>query len=294
MSTRSKRSASFGISAFSPRRCHGRQLVERPDRSAVFELPTINVGDRQRGRLRAPNVIDCESSVGAVAKHADARSNSEFPRFAHGHGKSIRQRRHLRPDSRRAREHERRRGARQAFLRPAGRSRGGPQIRFGDGSVKLVVVGAGGHARSVIDAIRSGGRARSRRVHRPAARARRDGDRRRPDRRRRHATSRAAARRRRGACLGLGGAGDNGPRARLFEHLEKPRLRAPAHRPPVRDVAGSATIGRGHRRPRRRGRRRRRARSTRTSSSTPAPWSSTTASSGPMLHSRRARCSAAA
>ena len=37
-----------------------RQLLERPHRGAIFGLPVVNVGSRQRGRLRAANIIDVE------------------------------------------------------------------------------------------------------------------------------------------------------------------------------------------------------------------------------------------
>jgi UDP-hydrolysing UDP-N-acetyl-D-glucosamine 2-epimerase len=49
-------------------------LIEAP----AFDLPTINVGDRQRGRLRASNVLDCESSVDAVANTLTRALNSNF------------------------------------------------------------------------------------------------------------------------------------------------------------------------------------------------------------------------
>lgn len=37
-------------------------LIETPG----FELPTVNIGDRQTGRTRAANVIDCAADVGAI------------------------------------------------------------------------------------------------------------------------------------------------------------------------------------------------------------------------------------
>lgn len=49
-------------------------LIEAP----AFDLPTINVGDRQRGRLRAANVLDCEPSADAVANALTHALNSNF------------------------------------------------------------------------------------------------------------------------------------------------------------------------------------------------------------------------
>lgn len=39
-------------------------LIEAP----CFALPAVNVGERQRGRLRLDNIIDCPADVGAVAR----------------------------------------------------------------------------------------------------------------------------------------------------------------------------------------------------------------------------------
>lgn len=109
--------------------------------------------------------------------------------------------------------------------------------------MKLVVAGAGGHARSVIDAIRSSGRDEVVACTDPRpdlAGTAIDGvpivgdDSNLPTLRENDV---------RGACLGLGGAGDNGPRARLFEHLRSLGFRLPSIVHPSAIVAGSATIG---------------------------------------------------
>jgi UDP-N-acetylglucosamine 2-epimerase (non-hydrolysing)/GDP/UDP-N,N'-diacetylbacillosamine 2-epimerase (hydrolysing) len=39
-------------------------LTEAPS----FQLPVVNIGDRQRGRVRAPNVIDVECNQAAIEK----------------------------------------------------------------------------------------------------------------------------------------------------------------------------------------------------------------------------------
>ncbi len=49
-------------------------LIEAPS----FELPAVNVGDRQRGRLRAPNVIDSAPNAGAVAAALSRALGSDF------------------------------------------------------------------------------------------------------------------------------------------------------------------------------------------------------------------------
>jgi UDP-hydrolysing UDP-N-acetyl-D-glucosamine 2-epimerase len=49
-------------------------LIEAPS----FELPAVNVGDRQRGRLRPPNVIDTEPEAGAVAAALTLALDSDF------------------------------------------------------------------------------------------------------------------------------------------------------------------------------------------------------------------------
>ena len=49
-------------------------LIESPS----FKLPTVNVGDRQQGRLRAPNVIDSEAEAGAVAEELTRALDPRF------------------------------------------------------------------------------------------------------------------------------------------------------------------------------------------------------------------------
>jgi UDP-hydrolysing UDP-N-acetyl-D-glucosamine 2-epimerase len=50
-------------------------LIEAP----AFELPVVNIGDRQRGRIRARNVIDVETCTRTAIKYAmDRALSSEF------------------------------------------------------------------------------------------------------------------------------------------------------------------------------------------------------------------------
>jgi len=49
-------------------------LIEAPS----FKLPVVNIGDRQRGRVRANNVIDCGYSVGKIKKSLKKALSSTF------------------------------------------------------------------------------------------------------------------------------------------------------------------------------------------------------------------------
>jgi UDP-N-acetylglucosamine 2-epimerase len=49
-------------------------LIEAPS----FALPVVNIGNRQRGRLRAANVIDCPSEAPAIT---DAIARATAPEF---------------------------------------------------------------------------------------------------------------------------------------------------------------------------------------------------------------------
>jgi GDP/UDP-N,N'-diacetylbacillosamine 2-epimerase (hydrolysing) len=49
-------------------------LLEVPS----FRIPTINVGDRQRGRMKADSVIDCEPTEGAISKVISKAFSTEF------------------------------------------------------------------------------------------------------------------------------------------------------------------------------------------------------------------------
>jgi UDP-hydrolysing UDP-N-acetyl-D-glucosamine 2-epimerase len=49
-------------------------IVEAPS----FGLPVVNIGNRQRGRLRAANVIDCEAESGAIAAAIERAVNLDF------------------------------------------------------------------------------------------------------------------------------------------------------------------------------------------------------------------------
>ena len=49
-------------------------IIEAPS----FALPVVNVGNRQRGRLRAANVIDCETETHAIGEAIARATAPEF------------------------------------------------------------------------------------------------------------------------------------------------------------------------------------------------------------------------
>jgi UDP-N-acetylglucosamine 2-epimerase len=49
-------------------------IIEAPS----FGLPVVNIGNRQRGRLRATNVIDCEAESGAIVVAIKRALSSDF------------------------------------------------------------------------------------------------------------------------------------------------------------------------------------------------------------------------
>jgi GDP/UDP-N,N'-diacetylbacillosamine 2-epimerase (hydrolysing) len=49
-------------------------IVETPS----FKVPTVNIGDRQKGRLKAESVIDCKPSVSLIASSIRKAISSEF------------------------------------------------------------------------------------------------------------------------------------------------------------------------------------------------------------------------
>lgn len=49
-------------------------LLEVPS----FKIPTVNIGDRQRGRIRAESVIDCEPDCGDICRAIDKANSAEF------------------------------------------------------------------------------------------------------------------------------------------------------------------------------------------------------------------------
>jgi UDP-hydrolysing UDP-N-acetyl-D-glucosamine 2-epimerase len=49
-------------------------IIEAPS----FKLPVVNIGNRQRGRLRAANVIDCEPESGAILAAIERAASVEF------------------------------------------------------------------------------------------------------------------------------------------------------------------------------------------------------------------------
>jgi UDP-N-acetylglucosamine 2-epimerase len=51
-------------------------IVEAPS----FKVPTVNIGDRQKGRVRARSVIDCAPSQDAIQKALTKSRSEEFRR----------------------------------------------------------------------------------------------------------------------------------------------------------------------------------------------------------------------
>ena len=49
-------------------------IMEAP----IFKIPTINIGDRQRGRLKAESVINCESKENAIVKAIQKAGSDSF------------------------------------------------------------------------------------------------------------------------------------------------------------------------------------------------------------------------
>ena len=46
--------------------------------NASFKIPTINIGDRQKGRPKAISVIDCDSSTGSIVEAIQLAMSGEF------------------------------------------------------------------------------------------------------------------------------------------------------------------------------------------------------------------------
>src|SRR5262249_12979905 len=49
-------------------------IIEAP----ALKKPTVNIGDRQRGRLRAPSVLDCPEDATAIRAALERALSSEF------------------------------------------------------------------------------------------------------------------------------------------------------------------------------------------------------------------------
>jgi UDP-N-acetylglucosamine 2-epimerase (non-hydrolysing)/GDP/UDP-N,N'-diacetylbacillosamine 2-epimerase (hydrolysing) len=53
-------------------------IVEAP----TARIPTVNIGDRQRGRLKAPSIIDCDESVDSILIAIEKALSPEFQKIA--------------------------------------------------------------------------------------------------------------------------------------------------------------------------------------------------------------------
>ena len=49
-------------------------LIEAPS----FKIPTVNIGDRQKGRLKADSVIDCEENADSIQKAIQKALSKDF------------------------------------------------------------------------------------------------------------------------------------------------------------------------------------------------------------------------
>lgn len=54
-------------------------IIETPS----FGVPTVNIGDRQKGRIRADNIIDCEHDETSIQEAINHALSDEFQRIAH-------------------------------------------------------------------------------------------------------------------------------------------------------------------------------------------------------------------
>jgi GDP/UDP-N,N'-diacetylbacillosamine 2-epimerase (hydrolysing) len=52
-------------------------LIEVPS----FNIPTINIGDRQKGRLRAASIIDCKPAKADILAAYDKINSTEFKKL---------------------------------------------------------------------------------------------------------------------------------------------------------------------------------------------------------------------
>ena len=43
-----------------------------------FHIPTVNIGDRQKGRLRAGSIIDCDDDEGSIVRAIDRALSNDF------------------------------------------------------------------------------------------------------------------------------------------------------------------------------------------------------------------------
>lgn len=55
-------------------------LIEAPS----FKIPTVNIGDRQRGRIKAKSVIDCDASKNSIIDAIDKAMSPEFKHLCQG------------------------------------------------------------------------------------------------------------------------------------------------------------------------------------------------------------------
>jgi UDP-hydrolysing UDP-N-acetyl-D-glucosamine 2-epimerase len=210
-------------------------IIEAPS----FALPAVNVGERQRGRVMAANVVSCQPRRAAVARALRGALDPAFRASLATLGNPY----DLGDPSGRVLA---------ALSRaPIGELKyfcdlpDGPwrtRLRLSP-ATRIVVAGAGGHARSVIDALRTSGRNFQPMCTDPDSALHGDtidgapvvgDDAALPD----LLAGGVAA-----ACPGIGGVGDNRPRARLHAHLQTLGFELPAVVHGGAQVSRTASLG---------------------------------------------------
>lgn len=223
-------------------------LIEAPS----FELPVVNVGTRQQGRVRAANVIDVGCSRTEILKGLRKAVSPAFRGtlkglenpYGDGHAaeRIVARLKTVPLDGRllMKRFHDLPRSMRGALLRglPAGR-----QIQRC--APKCVILGGGGHAKVLIDSMRAGGAAEPVAVLDSSSKLRKKkvlgvpilGN-----------DTRLEGLVRQGVrhfAVGLGSVGDSGPRRRLYEMAVQRGLEPVTVIHPSAVVSGEATVGPG-------------------------------------------------
>ena len=49
-------------------------ILEAP----IFKVPTVNIGDRQKGRLRVKSILDCEADTNAISQAIETALTESF------------------------------------------------------------------------------------------------------------------------------------------------------------------------------------------------------------------------
>ena len=78
--------SSLGIKRYLSLICYAEFVIGNSSSGIVevpcFGIPTINIGDRQKGRLRAGSVIDCEPQADAIKQSIERAISPAFRKIA--------------------------------------------------------------------------------------------------------------------------------------------------------------------------------------------------------------------